>query len=207
MTVAEKLAQGIDGLRLHLPDKAQDHLVRYLALLAKWNRTHNLTAVRDPDAMVSLHVLDSLAVLAHLKGESVADVGSGGGLPGIPIAIARPTWRVVLVESNQKKAAFLEQCRIELALDNLGVEHRRVESWRPAEVFSEVISRAFSDLAEFVRLSSHLVGPGGSLVAMKGVHPYEEIAQLPPTVAVAEIVPLQVPGLDAARHLIVMRKN
>lgn len=207
MSVAELLSSGIATLGLNLPAATQQRLLDYLALLAKWNRTYNLTAVREPHAMVAYHVLDSLAVLPHLGGGSLADVGSGGGLPGIPLAIAQPLWRVALVESVQKKAAFLEQCRIDLGLDNVTVVQQRVEAWRPQALFATVISRAFSDLAEFVRLSEHLLSADGVMAAMKGVHPYEELTQLPPGFAATAVLPLRVPGVDGARHLVLISKN
>lgn len=205
MSLEEELARGIAALGLDLPPGAQPRLLAYLALLEKWNRVHNLTAVRDPQQMVTQHLLDSLAVLPHIAGPRVADVGSGGGLPGIPLAMARPDWSVALVESSAKKAAFLRQAAIELSLANVTVVGERVEAWRPARGFDTVISRAFSDLAEFARLASHLVAPGGALAAMKGVYPDEEIAQLPANARVAREVALAVPGLDARRHLILLR--
>lgn len=207
MSVAGLLSSGVAALGLDLPTATQKRLLDYLALLAKWNRTYNLTAVREAQAMVGYHVLDSLAVLPHLAADSLVDVGSGGGLPGIPLAIARPSWRVALVESSQKKAAFLEQCRIELGLENVEVVHQRVEAWRPPALFAMVISRAFSDLAEFVRLSEHLLAAGGVIAAMKGVHPYEELAQLPAEFAAIAVVPLRVPDVDGERHLVLISKN
>jgi 16S rRNA (guanine527-N7)-methyltransferase len=206
VTPGAELARGLATLGLDLPPQAQARLLDYLALLAKWNRTYNLTAVRDAQAMVGQHLLDSLAVLPHLRGDSVADVGSGGGLPGIPLAIARPEWRVVLVEGNQKKAAFLEQARIELALANVEVVRRRVESWHPSDPFAVVITRALSDVAEFVRLAAHLLAPDGMLAAMKGVYPFEEIAQVPAGFTVDKVVGLKVPQIDGVRHLVLIRK-
>ena len=179
----------------------------YLALLAKWNRTYNLTAVRDEAAMVGQHVLDSLAVLPWLTFDSLADVGSGGGLPGIPLAIARPEARVALVESNQKNAAFLQQAKIELGLANVEVVQARAEGWRPEPLFDTVTSRAFSDLAEFLRLTSHLLAAGGVFAALKGVYPYEEIAQIPAGFTLDKVIPLTVPQLEGARHLVLIRKN
>ena len=203
MTSEEQLARGLAALGLDLPPSAQEKLLAFAALLGKWNRVYNLTALRDAEQVISHHLLDSLAVLPHLgKAKRLADIGSGGGLPGIPLAIARPQLPVALVESNQKKSAFEQQAKIELGLANVSVHCERVEAWQPEEKCDVVVSRAFSDLAEFVRLSGHLLVEGGALLAMKGVHPYEEIAQLPAGWRVAEVIPLQVPGVEGARHLV-----
>ena len=203
MSTAEQLSRGLVALGLDLPPSAQEKLLAFAALLGKWNKVYNLTALRDADQVVSHHLLDSLAVLPHLgKAKRLADIGSGGGLPGIPLAIARPDLHVALVESNQKKSAFEQQAKIELGLANVSVHCERVEAWQPEEKCDVVVSRAFSDLAEFVRLSGHLLVEGGALLAMKGVHPYEEIAQLPAGWRVAEVIPLQVPGVEGARHLV-----
>ena len=213
MTPATQLADGIAGLGLSIPESNQARLLQYLALIQKWNRVHNLTAVRKPEAMLALHVLDSLAVLPYVSGPRIADVGSGAGLPGIPLALARPEWHVALMESNHKKAAFLQQARIELGLENVEVLAERVESIRSNPGFNSVISRAFSDLADFVKLAGHLCAPGdeqgtdcGRLVAMKGVYPHEEIAQLPETFVVDKVLLLAIPGLRAKRHLVVLKR-
>ncbi|MBM3390522.1 MAG: 16S rRNA (guanine(527)-N(7))-methyltransferase RsmG [Betaproteobacteria bacterium] len=203
MSAAEQLMRGLAALGLDLPPTAQDKLLAFAALLGKWNKVYNLTALRDEEQVISHHLLDSLAVLPQLGGaKRLADIGSGGGLPGIPLAIARPDLQVALVETSQKKSAFQQQAKIELGLGNVSVHCARVEAWRPEEKFDAVISRAFSDLAEFVRLSGHLLTEGGALLAMKGVHPYEEIAQLPAGWRVADVTPLQVPGVEGARHLV-----
>lgn len=203
MTSEEQLARGLAALGLDLPPSAQEKLLAFAALLGKWNRVYNLTALRDAEQVISHHLLDSLAVLPHLgKAKRLADIGSGGGLPGIPLAIARPDLHVALVESNQKKSAFEQQAKIELGLANVSVHCERAEAWQPEEKCDVVISRAFSDLAEFVKLTGHLLAEGGVLLAMKGVHPYEEIAQLPAGWRVAEVIPLQVPGVEGARHLV-----
>lgn len=207
MSATAQLGAGVAALGLDLPPGAEAALEAYRALLAKWNRVYNLTALREQQTVVSHHLLDSLAVLPQLAGASLVDVGSGGGLPGIPLAIARPAWRVVLVEASHKKAAFLQQARIELGLANLTVVQARVEAWQPAGPFDTVISRAFSDLAEFVRLSAHLLAPGGTFAAMKGVYPDEELAQLPPGFALDRAVPLAVPGVEGRRHLILVRRS
>jgi 16S rRNA (guanine527-N7)-methyltransferase len=203
MTSADQLARGLAALGVDLPAAAQEKLLAFAALLGKWNKVYNLTALRDEAQVISHHLLDSLAVLPHLgEARRLADIGSGGGLPGIPLAIARPALQVALVESNQKKSAFEQQAKIELGLANVAVHCERVEAWQPEEKCDVVISRAFSDLAEFVKLSGHLLAEGGVLLAMKGVHPYEEIAQLPAGWRVAEVIPLQVPGVEGARHLV-----
>lgn len=203
MTPAVRLARGLAALEMDVSPQAQENLLAFAVLLGKWNKVYNLTALREEEQVISHHLLDSLAVLPHLgAARRLADIGSGGGLPGIPLAIARPDVHVALVESNQKKSAFQQQARIELGLDNVSVQCERVEGWQPEEKCDVVISRAFSDLAEFVRLSGHLLAAGGALLAMKGVHPYEEIAQLPAGWRVAEVMPLQVPGVEGARHLV-----
>lgn len=203
MSAADQLARGLAALGLDLPPAAQEKLLAFAALLGKWNKVYNLTALRDERQVISHHLLDSLAVLPHLGAAGrLADIGSGGGLPGIPLAIARPQLKVALVESSQKKSAFQQQAKIELDLANVSVHCVRAEAWQPAEKFDAVIARAFSDLAEFVQLSGHLLAPGGALLAMKGVHPYEEIAQLPTGWHVAEVTALHVPGVEGARHLV-----
>jgi 16S rRNA (guanine527-N7)-methyltransferase len=207
------LAEGLDALRsldptaAMLPADAADRLNAYLALLAKWNRTYNLTAIREPERMITHHVLDALAVLAHLSprpGLRVLDVGSGGGVPGIPLAIARPGWHVVLLDSNHKKGAFAQQAVIELSLANIEVVIARVEDYTPTMPFDVVISRAFADLATFSATSARHLAPGGQLIAMKGVYPDEELANVPGGIRVVATHALAVPGLDAKRHLIVM---
>jgi len=207
------LDEGLDQLRnlapggTPLPAVAPAQLAAYLAVLAKWNRTYNLTAIREPARMITHHVLDALAVLPHLPqrtGLRVLDVGSGGGVPGIPLAIARPDWQVVMLDSNHKKSAFVQQAVIELALGNAEAVTARVEDYSPAAPFDIVISRAFADLATFADTSARHLAPGGQLIAMKGVYPDEEIAALPPGIRIVGTRALTVPGLDATRHLIAM---
>ena len=207
--LAAQLAAGIEVLELALPHETQTRLLQYLALIRKWNQVHNLTAVREPEAMLVRHLLDSLAALPHMTGPRLADVGSGAGLPGIPLALARPEWHVTLIEINHKKAAFLRQAQIELNLKNVEVTAERVENFHPAEGFDVVISRAFSDLTDFASLAGHLCAPrsgGGRLAAMKGVYPHEELAQLPAQFMVEKILPLAVPGLEAERHLVLIKR-
>jgi 16S rRNA (guanine527-N7)-methyltransferase len=206
MTPAGALERGLEELALELPPGARERLLKYVALLAKWNRTYNLTAIRDPLAMVQNHLLDSLAVLPHLPLSTaearLADVASGAGLPGIPLALARPRWHVALVEANQKKAAFLRQAAIELRLANVELHEGRVEAWQPPRRFGAVISRAFATLAEFVAACRHLVAQGGVLAAMKGKRPDRELLALPPDVRCTAVLPVHVPFLDAQRHLV-----
>ncbi len=202
MSLEAQVAAGLAAMGIVLDEKARSGLLAHLELIAKWNRVHNLTAVRETEQMVVLHLLDSLSVLPYLEGaQSIVDVGSGAGLPGIPIAIARPLARVTLLDSSHKKCVFLQQAKTELALGNVEVVCDRVEKWRPAARFDAVISRAFSDLADFVSQAQHLVAPGGRLIAMKGVYPFEEIARVPATHRV-EVLELKVPHLEARRHLV-----
>jgi 16S rRNA (guanine527-N7)-methyltransferase len=206
MSVDSQLSAGIAALGLALPDGAEPKLLAYLGLLDKWNRVYNLTAVRDAERMVSHHLLDSLAAVPYFQGNRVLDVGSGGGLPGIPLAIARPELQVTLIDSIAKKTAFLLQAKAELALSNLTVVTGRVEDYRPDAAFDLITSRAFSDLKEFVQLTRHLLEPGGRWLAMKGLYPNEEIAVLPAGVKVSADHALLVPGLEANRHLIVLER-
>ncbi len=189
---------------LALPATAMDQLAGYLDLLTKWNRVYNLTAIRDEAKLVSHHVLDSLAVVAHLPDGNIVDVGSGAGLPGIPIAISCPGRAVTLLDSNHKKGAFLKQAIAELGLSSAQVVSERVETYRPDELFKTVISRAFSDLADFVKLAGHLCAVDGAMIAMKGLHPDEEIAQVPSSWKVSKTLRLQIPQLEASRHLVFM---
>ena len=198
MTPQAALDRGLGELALDLPAGARERLLDYMALLVKWNRTYNLTAIRDPLAMVGHHLLDSLAVLPHLPlaaAGRIADAGSGAGLPGIPLAIARPEWRVTLAEASQKKAAFLRQAVIELHLSNVEVHEGRVEAWRPRPLFDVAISRAFAALADFIAACRHLLAPEGELAAMTGTAPATLSKQ-------CRLIPLRVPLLDAQRHLV-----
>jgi 16S rRNA (guanine527-N7)-methyltransferase len=207
MSLAAQLAEGVAQLHLELPPRAESRLLDYLALLQKWNRTYNLTAVREAPRMVSHHLLDCLAIVPHVTASTVLDVGSGAGLPGIPLALAAPRIQVTLLESSHKKAAFLQQAKAELKLDNVAVACERAETWQPGREFEMVISRAFSDLAEFVAAAGRHVAPGGLLAAMKGVYPDEEIARLPQGWRLRAATPLTVPGLDAQRHLLMLERG
>ena len=207
MTLEERITEGVEAMALAMPSASTERFAAYLRLLEKWNRVHNLTAIRESDQMVVLHLLDSLSVLPHLDAaRSVLDVGSGGGLPGIPIAIARPDVAVTLLDASHKKASFLEQARAELALDNVIVACERVEQWHPPQVFDVVVSRAFAELGEFVVQAQHLLAHDGRMLAMKGVYPFEEIAKVPATHRVARVAEINVPHLGAKRHLVFVEK-
>lgn len=197
------LPEGLAALGIDLPDAAQQQLLAFRDLLLKWNKTYNLTALRDPAQAISHHLLDSLAILPYVNGGALLDVGSGGGLPGIPLAIARPQLSVRMVDTVQKKATFLQQAAIQLGLKNVAVDHARVEEL--GGQYAQISSRAFAELKLFVELTRHLLAPGGRWLAMKGVRPDAEIAALPTDIVVDRIVPLSVPGLDAERHLIILK--
>lgn len=205
MSLEEKLAGGLEELGLDLDSATRARLLNYVALMQKWNKVYNLTAVREPEKMVTQHLLDSLAVLPHIVGHRVIDVGTGPGLPGIPLALANPSFEITLLDSNHKKTSFLRQACLELGLNNATIVCERVEAWRPEEKYDVVISRAFSDLAEFASLALHLCSDKGLMLAMKGIYPHEELTRLPATVALLGVEPLKVPGLDAERHLVLLR--
>ena len=206
MSLAIPLADGLSALGLELHAAQQQTLLDYVELIAKWNKVYNLTAVRDPAAMITQHILDSLAVMPHLKDcNRLIDVGTGAGLPGIPLAIAQPTLKVCLLDSIHKKTTFLRQAVLELGLTNVEIVCERVEHYQPEQGFEVVISRAFSDLSEFARLTAHLLAKGGKLCAMKGIYPHEELGKLPQQIKLEEVIPLTVPGMDANRHLVIMR--
>ncbi|SNR81093.1 16S rRNA m(7)G-527 methyltransferase [Methylobacillus rhizosphaerae] len=200
MSVREKLEAGLQQLGIELSPEVVDKLLAYLALLVKWNKVHNLTAVRDPEDMVTLHLLDSLTVLPHVPSGRLLDVGSGAGLPGIVLAICRPDLNVTTIDAVQKKASFMRQVKAELQINNLQVVAGRVEQLKPEQPFDAVISRAFSEIALFIKLTRHLIAEHGMWLAMKGQNPQEELAAV--TTEPARIEELKVPGLDAKRHLV-----
>ncbi|MDO8262950.1 MAG: 16S rRNA (guanine(527)-N(7))-methyltransferase RsmG [Gallionella sp.] len=202
MNPAEELQHGIAQLGITLCTDAQSKLLDYLALLRKWNKVYNLTAIRDPQQMVSHHLLDSLAVMPHLWAGRWLDVGCGAGLPGLVLAVAQPEWQFTLLDSNSKKTSFVQQAIIELGLHNVSVHCARAEEWQPAERFDGIISRAFSELGDFLRSTRHLMAPHGRWAAMKGA-PQQELAGLPDGCRVECVIPLQVPGLHAARSLVI----
>jgi 16S rRNA (guanine527-N7)-methyltransferase len=202
--IEQQLADGLAQLGIPAPPDVREKLLAFVRLLDRWNRVFNLTAVRDADRVVSVHILDSLAVLPHVAGPRVLDVGSGGGLPGIPLAIVRSEWSLTLLDSNAKKCAFLRQAAAELRLPNVTVAETRVESFRSAP-FDTVVSRAFSEIAPFIEATHHLVAHGGRWVAMKGVRPEAELSRLPATARVIAVESLAVPFLNAERHAVILQ--
>jgi len=203
MKLQQKLAIGIERLGVDVDQDAQQKLLEYLELLSKWNKVHNLTAVRDLEEMVTLHLLDSLAVLPHVGAGRLLDVGSGAGLPGIVLAVSRPELSVITLDSSHKKASFMRQAKAALGLANLSVVCGRVEEYQPEAKFDMIISRAFSEMAEFLRLTQHLLVDDGVWLAMKGVYPADELAKL--NDVTTNVVELHVPGLDAWRHLVFLK--
>lgn len=200
------LAAGLDAL--DLPAALAAPLLAYLALLARWNATYNLTAIRDPREMVAKHLLDSLAMQPFVRDlRSLADLGTGPGLPGIPLAIATPALEVTLVESNGKKARFLREAARQLGLGNVRVAESRIEVFRPGTPFDAITARALATLPLILELGGHLPGPEGRLLAMKGVVPDDEIAALPAGWRLAAVHALRVPGLDAERHLVEVARD
>ena len=210
MTQKALLAFGVAEMRLDVSIDTQQQLLTYLGLLQKWNKVYNLTAVRDPLEMVTLHLLDSLSVLPYVNANNLLDVGSGGGLPGVVLAICKPTLQVTTIDTVQKKAIFMRQVKGELGLSNLTVVHARVESYKPMEKFDVIISRAFSEIALFIKLTQHLLAENGKWLAMKGQVPHDELAIIELEslkIKVQKIIPLTVAGLDAKRHLVVLENN
>jgi 16S rRNA (guanine527-N7)-methyltransferase len=207
---AEAIQHASADLEVHLSDEQAGKLADFAGLLKKWNRVHNLTARDSPAEILSHHLLDSLSIVPELtritagRAVRILDVGAGGGLPGVPIAIAMPQVQVIAIDRVQKKTAFIQQAGVELGLPNIEAAHGRVEDYHAAQ-FDVIASRAFAALAEMVRLTAHLLAPGGCWAAMKGVHPTEEISALPSTVELVAAVKLRVPLLGAERHLVVLR--
>lgn len=205
MSREAQLSSGLQAMGIDLSAEIQAKLLAYALFLEKWNRSFSLTALRDPKLAVSHHLLDSLAILPYVTAPDLLDVGSGGGQPGIPLAIARPDLAVTLLDSNSKKTAFLQQAVIELGLKNVKVATARVEDFNPAIPFAAITSRAFAELVDFVGLTHHLRAPDGVWLAMKGQRPDAEIAKLPAGVTVTAVHRLEVPGVDGERHLVVIR--
>jgi 16S rRNA (guanine527-N7)-methyltransferase len=211
-SLAPDLAEGLAQLGLDLPAATQAKLLRYLAMIGRWNRVYNLTAVREPEAMLRQHLLDCLAALPALRrhlsslaAPRVLDVGSGAGLPGVVLALCQPEWQVTCIDAVAKKVSFIRQVAAELGVGNLRAEHARVESLQHGG-YDLVISRAFASLADFTALTAGALSPGGDWVAMKGKPAADEQVELPPSVQVFHVEPLRVPGLTAERCLVWMRR-
>ncbi|WP_397454097.1 16S rRNA (guanine(527)-N(7))-methyltransferase RsmG [Pseudomonas sp. NA-150] len=204
---AQELSRGAQQLGVDLSESQHSQLLAYLALLIKWNKAYNLTAVRDPDEMVSRHLLDSLSVVPFIAGERWLDVGSGGGMPGIPLAILFPEMNVTVLDSNGKKTRFLTQVKLELKLDNLEVIHSRVEAFQPALPFTGIVSRAFSSLEDFTGWTRHLGDTDTRWLAMKGLHPADELVALPKDFHLDSAQALTVPGCQGQRHLLILRRT
>jgi 16S rRNA (guanine527-N7)-methyltransferase len=213
LILSRLLAQGLVELNIALTLEQQQRILQYVALLNKWNKVYNLTAVREPERMIGLHILDSLAVLPHLTqtqtqthAQRVLDVGTGGGLPGIALAIARTDMHVTMLDSLQKKTTFVRQAIGELLLTNAAVICERVEQFKAVEKFDVVISRAFAELSDFVNGAKHLLAEDGRMFAMKGVNPVDEIARLPVGFQIEKVIELTVPQVEGKRHLVVIKK-
>ncbi|MCV6612979.1 MAG: 16S rRNA (guanine(527)-N(7))-methyltransferase RsmG [Amphritea sp.] len=194
-------------MAISLTDEQVEQLLKYHALLVKWNKAFNLTAVRSPLEMISRHLTDSLSVLPHIDCQRLIDVGSGPGLPGIPLAICRPDLPITLLDSNIKKSRFQFQAKAELGLDNVEVIHDRVEKFIPEQPFDAVISRAFASLQDMIHWTDHLCAEQGIFLAMKGMYPVEELEQLPESIQLRQSIPLQVPGTDGERHLLILGRS
>jgi 16S rRNA (guanine527-N7)-methyltransferase len=203
-SAARELERGIAQLELAVAPEIQQKMLDFLALLQKWNQVYNLTAIRQPEKMVSHHLLDSLAVLPYLWPGRWLDAGCGAGLPGMVLALVRPEWTFALLDSNSKKASFVQQAAIELGLRNVSVHCARVESWQTEEKFDGIISRAFASISDFTALTRHLLAGEGRWAAMKGTQS-QELVHLPANIAVEKIIPLQVPGMDAERCLVIVK--
>jgi len=199
------LEDGIYELGLEERLAGDDRLMEFITELMNWNRIYNLTSVRKPTEIVTRHILDSLSILPYLEGRRVLDIGTGAGLPGIPLAIACPEREFVLLDSSSKKLRFVQQTLAILKLDNVTLEHRRIEDYQPQERFDSVICRAFSELREIYRHAARLCNRSGRILAMKGIYPVAEIESLDDRKVIEQVVPLTIPGLDAERHLVCMQ--
>lgn len=207
-TPEQQLAAGIEQLGLHVPPEARARLLAYVTLLAKWNRVYNLTAVRKPAEMIARHILDSLAVAPFVRGTQVLDVGTGAGLPGIPLAVVMPDRHFVLLDSSAKKIRFVTQAIAELGLANVQAVQSRAQDFRPVRLFDTVVSRAFASIASMVEAAAHLCSEEGRLLAMKGAYPQEELEAVPAGFRITGVQALRVPGLeDAQRHVVCIERK
>lgn len=203
----DELEQGIDKLGLDIPSATVDRLLQYLELIQKWNRVYNLTALKDPGQMLSHHILDSLSIIPYVKGNTILDIGSGAGLPGIPLSLVFTERHIVMLDGNAKKTRFIQQAITELGLKNAESVHSRVEDYTASEGFDTVVSRAFSSLSDFVRMALPLMKDSGQLLAMKGRYPAQELEDLPTEIRTEAVHRLEVPLLDSERHLVQMARK
>lgn len=204
MNLESLLLNGASQLDLPIAPDIRQKMLAYLSLLQKWNKVYSLTAINQPERMMSHHLLDSLAALPHLWPGEWLDVGSGAGLPGLILALMRPEWGFTLLDSNSKKISFVQQAIIELGLSNVSVCCTRVEEWKPEKKYDGIISRAFADVSLFTALTRHLLAQNGAWVAMKG-SPDQELERLPTGVIAERVISLQVPSLNAARCLVLLK--
>ena len=208
-SLRQQLGEGVNALCVELTDGQLDKLVQYVVLLAKWNKTYNLTAIKEPEQMVSRHILDSISIAPYITSARILDVGSGPGLPGIPLAILYPDKQIATLDSNGKKTRFMTQAKTELDLANLTVINDRVESYSPEQLFDEVTSRAFSSLVDMVEGTRHLLSESGVYLAMKGLYPEEELSELmkQTNCELVKSITLKVPGNEGTRHLLILSKK
>jgi 16S rRNA (guanine527-N7)-methyltransferase len=198
----DQLQQGVETLGLNATELPLQDYLSYIDLLVQWNSAYNLTAIRDPEKMLAYHILDSLSILPFIHGNDCLDVGTGAGLPGIILAMARPDTHWTLLDGNNKKTRFVQQAVMTLSLKNVEVVCSRIEKYQPEHSFSTIVSRAFGSLADFYTCSHHLLAPGGSLLAMKGPDPEDEISTLSTEKVTTTIIPLSVSGVTAGRTLV-----
>lgn len=201
------LAQGIQLLGLNLSTQIQNQLIQFIKILHKWNKAYNLTSVREPQEMVTRHILDSLTLVPYLKGQRIIDVGTGGGFPGIPLALAFPEQQFVLLDSNGKKIRFLIQAIADMKLNNVEAMQSRVEDYEPKQCFDTVVVRAFATIDDIIAKTSHLCCPNGQILMMKGAYPTEELAAIAKNVSEIQVYPLEIPGLKEERHLVIKRNT
>lgn len=206
VSLLQSLHEGLAEMGLEIPEARANRMLDYLDILAKWNRIYNLTAVRKTEQMLTRHLLDSLAILPYVRPGRIIDVGSGAGLPGIPLALAMPESEFVLLDSNSKKTRFMQQAKADLQLDNLEVVHERVEDYRPEARFDTVVSRAYSSLSGMLESTAHLLKEDGINLAMKGVYPLAELDAIPEGYELVGVEQLHVPGLDADRHVVIIKR-
>jgi len=202
-----QLSEGISYLKLDIDPAKQDKLLKFLELLVKWNQSYNLSGIKDPQAMLRLHLLDSLSILPYINGKKILDVGTGAGLPGLLLAICLPESRFSLLDSNGKKMRFVYQSAANLKLENVDIVQQRVESYQSQEAFDIVLSRAFSTLKQFIEHSQHLLAAEGRLLAMKGQYPGQEIAEIPTDFQLLAVHELSLPGDPATRHLLELGRS